>query len=186
MLEVRDGLNPELDSHIWLIHFLFLNSINLDIMGWVNGWNHHKMSLPDQASQTPAEMRFFSMIEHGARGFQATEPPEETLTEDEAASYGIDWAAHRNTNILAHHDASNPVDPLAGNAFLSQEPQEYSIVNVDAPRCPFTPAQVQELREHVAAIPFSGSMHDYRRLWIEALGICVGIDQRHRVAEELV
>ncbi|CAA7270905.1 unnamed protein product [Cyclocybe aegerita] len=35
-LEVHDHLDPDLDLHIWLLHFLFLDTIDQDTIDWAN------------------------------------------------------------------------------------------------------------------------------------------------------
>jgi len=35
-LEVQSDLDPNLLSHIWLLHYLFLDKLNQDITDWAN------------------------------------------------------------------------------------------------------------------------------------------------------
>jgi hypothetical protein len=42
-LEMVGGLDPDINAHIWLLHFLCLSSIDRDAMEWAESWNHHTM-----------------------------------------------------------------------------------------------------------------------------------------------
>jgi hypothetical protein len=55
-LEERHGLQVDLAAHIWLIHHLFLNCLNGDIVEWAEHWNAHVMRLKDQRNATPRDM----------------------------------------------------------------------------------------------------------------------------------
>lgn len=83
-LEYQADLDPDLPSHIWLVvHYLFLEPLNQDITDWANSWNNHKMSIHGQGTKSPAYLRWFSMLEQGARGFIPSNfhPIDETLGE---------------------------------------------------------------------------------------------------------
>src|SRR5262249_8817949 len=67
-LEANEGLDPERPSHIWLLHWLFLDAINQDIAEWVDAWNHHIISLHDGPNRSPVDLFLFGMIEDGPRG----------------------------------------------------------------------------------------------------------------------
>jgi hypothetical protein len=177
-LEFNHGLKNEFPAHIWLIHRLFLNPINADIMDWANSWNNHKMTISGlprgHARKSPHDQRWFSMLENGARGF---EPEDEHLDADEIDEYGIDWDAYDDPMILNHHDSANPVDPLAHNPFVAHEPEEFSIVEVDEPGCLLSASQLDQLNLRLAQIPFGRTIHDHRKLWIEAFALCVQLMQ---------
>ena len=76
-----------------------------------------------------------------------------------------------------HHDNSNQLDPLAHNPFVAHQPEEYSVVDVDEPRCPISPTQLHQFREELAQIPHGQTMHDHRRLWVQAFTICTRLMQ---------
>src|SRR5437016_4669654 len=42
ILELRHGLNINNSNHIWLLHFLFLPTINQDLTFFAESWNHHR------------------------------------------------------------------------------------------------------------------------------------------------
>jgi len=158
--------------------------LNQDIMDWANSWNNHKMSIrsgPNQGSRSPTDLRWFSMLQDGARGFQPVEPSsfepmDETLDPENIPEYGIDWNAYENDHIQEHHALNNPADPFPNNPFVAHQPEVYSMVNVDETRCPFTDQEYNTFRYHMSLLPdtlrFSQDMNQRKQLWIVALGIC--------------
>ncbi|QRV95011.1 integrase core domain protein [Ceratobasidium sp. AG-Ba] len=105
-LEIYHNLQPDLETHLWLLHYLFLEAINADALKWMEAWNSHTMTLPDQPSRSPRDMWFFGMIEAGSRGLNTIqEECDETALEDIQA-YGIDWDGIDQANMVEH--APNP------------------------------------------------------------------------------
>lgn len=89
-LELHDGLMPDIEAHVWLLHHLFLPSINEDALEWAESWNQHTMTIRGERQRSPLDMFYFGMIEHGVRGFsECQEPVDEQI--DDPTSYGIDW-----------------------------------------------------------------------------------------------
>jgi hypothetical protein len=102
LLELHDGLNVNLDAHVWLLHHLFLLSINKDINQWVATWNNHVLSRHSKAHRTPYNMYLVGMIENGLCGVFLSNTATDDFdaaTEDDYAAYGIDWddLNHRRT-----------------------------------------------------------------------------------------
>ncbi|KAJ6600822.1 hypothetical protein B0H10DRAFT_1715691, partial [Mycena sp. CBHHK59/15] len=107
-LEYSNSLRPDLDAHICLLHHLFLAAINQDAADWARTWNEHKLRFDSERTRSPRDMFFFGMIENGLRGFE--DMPEEVLDDDnidDLDAYGVDWEDLNNTDIMAHHTASN-------------------------------------------------------------------------------
>ncbi|KAG6380631.1 hypothetical protein JVT61DRAFT_4997 [Boletus reticuloceps] len=57
-------LDPSDARHLWLLHFLFLDQLNIDCEQFQNDWNHHSVSKRGH-DQSPLDMRFLSQIQHG-------------------------------------------------------------------------------------------------------------------------
>ncbi|KAK0474593.1 hypothetical protein IW261DRAFT_1341498 [Armillaria novae-zelandiae] len=72
-LECSHSLNPLLNRHIWLLHFLFLGKIDGDCQKWANHWNNHKLSLHGH-SASPLQIWMESQLLHGARGLEHLMP----------------------------------------------------------------------------------------------------------------
>jgi hypothetical protein len=47
-LEFYDALDHNSDSHIWLLHYLFLPAINYDALEWAESWNMHVLSIRNE------------------------------------------------------------------------------------------------------------------------------------------
>ncbi|KAJ7686737.1 hypothetical protein B0H14DRAFT_2224262, partial [Mycena olivaceomarginata] len=89
-LEINHGLNPRSPSDIWLLHYLFLESINEDVLEWSQSWNSHKLQIKGEQKHSPRNMFVFSMVQDGLRGLQQIfEPVDEVV--DDIVSYGVDW-----------------------------------------------------------------------------------------------
>ncbi|KAH7907470.1 hypothetical protein BJ138DRAFT_1014449 [Hygrophoropsis aurantiaca] len=173
-LEFGCGLNPDNPALIWLLHHLFLRTINVDVLEWANSWNHHKMSVPGHGRSSPLELKWFSMLENGARGFQPHDyhVPEEQLEEDQIAEYGIDWDAYHDSHVLAHHDNTNAPDLLINNPFMAYQPERLNDIQVDEPNCPLNGQQLSQLHAHLAQWTDDGTMNSRKVLWTEALVFC--------------
>lgn len=126
------------------------------------------------ARKSPKDQRFFSMLQNGTRGF---EPPPEEIAPEQIDEYGVDWLTYGQSRILAHHDEANEPDILAGNPFVAHDPEEYSIVEVDAPGCPLTEDELHTLDMHLGQFPRTSKTEDFRRLWVEGLSKCAQLTQ---------
>lgn len=51
-LERLHGLDRQNPAHLWLLHVLFLDSINDDAQRFVDEWNHHPLST--EKNQSPS------------------------------------------------------------------------------------------------------------------------------------
>lgn len=187
-LEVQSDLHPNLPSHIWLLHYLFLDKLNQDIMDWANTWNNHKMHIPGVGTRSPTDLRWFSMLQDGARGFvpsesaaQYFEPLEDTVPPNEVAEYGTDWDVYHNRQIHDHHSANNSADTFAENPFISHYPDNFNVVDVQESRCPFTLEELNLFNHNLSLLPeslrFSRELPSLKQLWILALEICKQIKE---------
>jgi hypothetical protein len=175
-LELHDGLMPDVEAHVWLLHHLFLPSINEDALEWAESWNQHTMAIRGERQRSPLDMFYFGMIEQGVRGFSdCQEPVDEEV--DDPASYGIDWGDLNNSRILHHHQQENLPDAIGNdNPFLTHQPHEDQLTQVIVPEagCPLSADQLHYLNVQLDAQPDieSKSMHSRRLLWIVAHDLC--------------
>ncbi|KAJ6457388.1 hypothetical protein C8R45DRAFT_1056388 [Mycena sanguinolenta] len=109
MLEVRYGLDINNVAHIWLLHFLFLGTINSQLAFFAGAWNQHRIQMRGSTNRSPTDMFVFDMFINGVRGDQLP-PEEEGLNEDELEIYGIDWQGLREDGILHSQAQNNPRD----------------------------------------------------------------------------
>ncbi|KAF5390468.1 hypothetical protein D9757_005167 [Collybiopsis confluens] len=58
-------LNRKNPSHLWLIHYLFLDIINNDCNQFQNEWNVHPISGKEGKDKSPHDKRWLGMVKHG-------------------------------------------------------------------------------------------------------------------------
>ncbi|EIM83911.1 uncharacterized protein STEHIDRAFT_62067 [Stereum hirsutum FP-91666 SS1] len=174
---IEHALDPERAAHIWLLHHLFLASINADATDWVATWNSHPITGRGvQRQASPQEMYLMGMAELGARGLDYITADDQVVTED-PTGYGIDWEVHGNPTLLAHHLENNPQEWESENPFASAgSPDRLSDVPCEPPNCPFTPQEVAILdRELYAEFGTSLASRDMivrKAVWIHAVMSC--------------
>ncbi|KAF9060018.1 hypothetical protein BDP27DRAFT_1164585, partial [Rhodocollybia butyracea] len=106
-LEAEWGLQPDLDAHIWLLHYIFLPAINDDVLDWAEAWNHHTMTFDGEERQrSPRDMYFFGILQEDASGL--LEHLEEEI--EDLVHYGVDWHDMANPELLNHHNQYNTND----------------------------------------------------------------------------
>ncbi|KAF8169970.1 hypothetical protein K438DRAFT_2061381 [Mycena galopus ATCC 62051] len=104
-LEVQYGLDINNVAHIWLLHLLFLGTINTQLTFFAESWNQHRIQIRNGANWCPTDMFVFDMYVNGVHGDQLPQE-EEDLGKDKLEVYGIDWQGLCNNNIL-HSQAQN-------------------------------------------------------------------------------
>lgn len=171
-LEINHGLNPRSPGDIWLLHHLFLLSINEDALEWAEAWNSHKLQIKGERKRSPRDMFLFSMVQDGPRGIShMVEAVDEPV--DDPSSYGVDWHVTEEPRLMRHLLRENPQEWENENPFHTP-PTQLSDVPCEPPNCPFTPAQVEvldrTLSERVNLT--SRDMLIRRMVWREAFNIC--------------
>ncbi|KAJ7206204.1 hypothetical protein C8J57DRAFT_1614935 [Mycena rebaudengoi] len=174
-LEANHGLNPTCPGHIWLLHHLFLASVNRDAQDWAEAWNSHQLTINRQRERSPRDLFLFGMLREGPRGlslFTAGEEEEEEI--EDLNEYGVDWEVTSDPELMAHLLKNNvqEVSHAADDPFASTStPANLSEVLCEPPGCPFTPAQLQLLDTRLAASVdlFSRNMSVRRVTWQTAL-----------------
>ncbi|KAK7696059.1 hypothetical protein QCA50_000700 [Cerrena zonata] len=166
-LESTAGLNVDSDEHIWLIHYLFLEELNAEILVWAEVWNNHKITTPGIGSKSPKELKLWSITLHGTRGI--TDP----IPEGELSEYGIDWDDHDNPALAAHHDRFNPTNAQVNGPLVTQRPEAHTVVEVEEPNCPLHATQLAGLTEYLQSL--GDTYHDRKMRWILALAFCRGL-----------
>ncbi|KAJ6486652.1 hypothetical protein C8R45DRAFT_1097945 [Mycena sanguinolenta] len=94
-VSVNHGLNLSINVHIWLLHHLFLNSINEDAQEWADTWNSPDLQICGECTRSPCDIFLLSMIQdspHDLKHF--IDPPEEAV--EDPSTYGVDWDCKRN------------------------------------------------------------------------------------------
>jgi hypothetical protein len=137
-LEIHHGLNINNSHHIWLLHLLFLPTINQQLSFFAESWNQHRIQIRNGPNRSPADMFGFDMFVHGIRGAQL--PPADNMTLEELEVFGIDWPAFREDRLLqslrdnapAQEEASSWIGQTGPPAHLNEVPLDAPDVDVPA------------------------------------------------------
>ncbi|KAJ7470039.1 hypothetical protein B0H11DRAFT_1731043 [Mycena galericulata] len=171
-LEVNHGLNPTQPAHIWLLHHLFLPSINADAQEWAEAWNSHNLQIRGERTRSPQDMFTFSMFQDGPRGLERlVEPIDEVV--DDPQTYGVDWQVADDPHLMDHLLRENPQEWEEHNPFASG-PETHAHVPCEPPNSPFSREQITLLDQQLEAVVNvrSRSMGVRRLVWKEAFRIC--------------
>lgn len=183
LLETFYGLNHNNPAHIWLLHHLFLEPLNREISAWAQAWNshviqHRRSERRGQKNRSPADMFLFGMLERGPRGLHSVashNPTPVEPTEDELASYGVDWEEHQRADVMDHLLQRDPQEWEDDNPFqLVSTPSTLNEVICEAPNCPLSAEQVHLLDAQLDEL-FDMSTSDMamrRTIWQRSLSIC--------------
>ena len=169
-LEANAGLQPDLPQHIWLLHHLFLPSVNQDAQEWAEAWNAHDITVAGSTPQSPREMFIFGMLEHGGRGM-------EQLSGDYAdnlALYGVDWETYQDDRLMHHFYHNNP-DERDTSFSSTAAPAHLAEVQFDHPISPFLtddPVEYLDSQLRARVDVQSRDMNVRRLVWEIALETC--------------
>ncbi|KAJ7892446.1 hypothetical protein B0H13DRAFT_2234788 [Mycena leptocephala] len=133
LLEIRHGLNINNVAHIWLLHFLFLRTINTQLSFFAEAWNQHRIQIRHSTNRSPTDMFVFDMFANGVRGDQLP-AKEENLSEEELEVYGIDWQGLHDDNLL-QSQAQNNSTAEGSSSWIGRTgpPPDLSQVHVQPP-----------------------------------------------------
>ncbi|KAH8804052.1 hypothetical protein DL96DRAFT_1671996 [Flagelloscypha sp. PMI_526] len=183
-LELHHDFDPDNSAHLWLLHFLFLDSIDRDAQEWQETWNSHRLRLQHERDRSPRDLFIFGMVENGIRGFElGTEPVNEDVEDPE--SYGVDWQDLQNPTLLAHHQEQNPMNAEQENNPFGSVTSHLPAVEVVPPNCPLRLEDVNTMNqtlEREFGHRGTRNMDIRRQVWVRALEICntLGIANRRR------
>ena len=122
-------------------------------------------------------MFLFSMVQDGPRGIHVRHEPVNDVVDD-PATYGVDWEAADDPQLMAHLLEHNPQQRDETNPFQAA-PLTLSDVPCEAPGCPFSAEDVlllqTKLAEHRQLDLSSQNMQMRRLVWVIALDTCKDI-----------
>lgn len=172
MLELRHGLNINNSNHIWLLHFLFLHTINQQLDFFAAAWNQHQMQSRHGPNRRPADYFLFDMHVHGVRGMQLPPSDAEPLTDAELEVFGIDWDGLRQENLLRSRDSNNSTNEGDGSWIRqSGPPENLNEVPLEAPAGPFGADELILLENHLSIYAGAVESSEVAILWSTALGL---------------
>jgi hypothetical protein len=166
-LELRHGLDINNVNHIWLLHHLFLHTINDRLAFFAESWNNHRIQIRGGPNRTPVDLFGFDMYVHGVRGDQL---PEAVLTDEELEVYGVDWEGLQDEQLLRSQRANNSMQE-GWSSWIGRTgpPENLNDVTVDSPSGLLSPHEVDALDQ---ALPWMGvgQQADVIDLWNHRLG----------------
>jgi len=172
-LELQHGLDINSTHHIWLLHFLFLPTINQQLSFFAESWNQHRIQIRLGPNRSPADMFGFDMLVHGIRGSQLQ--PEEPLSAEELEVFGVDWAALRDERVISSVRNSVPAEREGdGSSWIGQvgPPAHLNEVAVDPPFVDMEGSQLQLFEETVARWSTqAGANITIPNLWLYGLAL---------------
>ena len=178
MLEVHHGLDINNANHIWLLHYLFLNTINAQLEFFAESWNHHVIQIRGGPNRSPADMFGFDMFTQGVRGSQLPPTPVDTtvMTDEELEVFGVDWEGLRNDTLLQSREANNSSSEGTSSWLgRSGPPEHLNEVPVEAPTGIFTAEELTWVDSTLAHMTGAVDDVDVARLWVEALALAHSI-----------
>jgi hypothetical protein len=159
-LEGHHGLIADSAGHIWLLHHLFLNILNEELLEWAEHWNTHTMRLKHEGNKSPRQMFMMGLRE-------CLMDAEDEVGED-PEPFGIDHEALEDGALIDH------MMDREDNPFENHVPDRFNEVRCEPPNCPLGPAEMQRL-DATLAQEFdmaTKSMEIRRIIWDRALGLC--------------
>ncbi|KAJ7572401.1 hypothetical protein C8J56DRAFT_792999 [Mycena floridula] len=147
MLELRHGLDINNVNHIWLLHYLFLPTINVQLEFLAEAWNHHHLQMSNGPDRSPIDMFTFDMLVHGVRG------DELELTEEEIEAFGVDWDGLTNDVVRESERANNPRGEPGAGSWVGRigPPPRLNEVILEPPEQVFEDDRLQGLHDAVSA-----------------------------------
>ena len=172
-LELHHGLDINNQNHIWLLHTLFLHILNSQLGLFAQGWNSHRIQIRGGPNRSPEDMFGFDMMSNGIRGDFISD----SLSDEELETYGIDWAAFRDEQVLrsVRENVTEPASSWIGQAGpppnLNEVPLFSPAGPVSASGYPGTGSSEQFLQELWAVFVADGSEVTIPLAWSRALAI---------------
>lgn len=165
-LELHHSLDINNSNHIWLLHHLFLPTINAQLTLFAEGWNQHTMQICDGPNHSPFDVFFFDQFAQGIQGHQL--PPEE-LSAEKLEVYGVDWEGLQDDTLL--HSLHEQGRDEGSSSWIGRvgPPDNLGSVELEGPDAPLSPAQVQELDAYLAPLMGATQDHEVAALWQHGL-----------------
>lgn len=156
-------------SHLWLLHFLFLPTINTQLHFFAESWNQHRIQIDNGPNHSLIDMFGFNMHIHGVRGMQLVED----LSPKELEVFGVDWQALQDEALMNSCEQNNSQDE-AGHSWIDQRgpPPHLNEVAVETPEGPLRADKQEYLQQELQMFIGSADSDDIVYLWTQGLAIC--------------
>lgn len=167
LLEMHHGLDINNPNHIWLLHHLFLATINAALAFFADSWNLHRLHIRDGPNRTPVDMFSFDMLTNGVRGSDILS---DTMPEDELEVFGVDWEGLQDEQLLGSIYARN-IQSENSDSWVGQvgPPPHMNEISVDAPQGPLTAPEVDVINNAVGEYIGQGDDDSVIVIWTTGL-----------------
>lgn len=164
LLEICYGLDINNAAHIWLLHFLFLGTINTQLAFFCGSVE------PASHSNAPFSQSLpHRHVCHGVRG-DCLPPEEEGMDAEELEVYGINWRGLRDNGVLRSQSQNNSSaegsSPWVGHV---GPPPDLSQVVVQHPPGTLTDEEATHLYNSFSPLFGSADADEIVLLWAQAL-----------------
>lgn len=165
-LELHHGLDINNTHHIWLLHLLFLPTINQELTFFAESWNQHRIQIRNGPNRSPADLFGFDMLVHGIRGSQLGSGPNDNMTEEELEVFGVDWEGLREDNILQSlRRNAVPHEPPTSWIGRVGPPEHLNEVNLEPPMLSIPAEQLNILDEELNSWALTMGNISIESLW---------------------
>jgi len=167
-LELHHGLDINNTHHIWLLHYLFLQTLNEQLSFFAESWNQHQMQICGGPNRSPADMFGFDMLVHGLRG----DYPDTIMTDEELEVYGVDWAALQNEQLLESARQSGQQNTGSSSRIRQAGPPDnLNEVPLFPPDAPYADTHSDFDRRMMAWFAEEGCNSNISGIWNYGLGL---------------
>ncbi|KAJ7120403.1 hypothetical protein C8R44DRAFT_623637 [Mycena epipterygia] len=130
VFEFHHGLDVNNVNHIWLLHHIFLPTINDQLTFFAQSWNEHKIQIRDGPNRSPADLFGFDTLVHGARGHALVDE----LPEEELEVYGVNWEGLHDDALLQSQRNNNRAES-GWNSWIGRTgpPEHLNEVPIESP-----------------------------------------------------
>ncbi|KAJ3765554.1 hypothetical protein FB446DRAFT_655116 [Lentinula raphanica] len=166
-LEVRHYLDNNNPNHIWLLQYLFMDTINQALAFWAESWNNHRITQRDGPSRSPEDMWGFDMLVHGIRGNSLDDF---AMTDQELEVFGIDWEGLEDQDLVQSL-RQNYVHEEGASTWLGRHgpPPALNEVQVEPPSELMTTTDIEALGALLQPNSPIANLNDVVRVWNIAL-----------------
>ena len=197
-LELQYGLDINNPSHIWLLHHLFLPTLNSQLSFFADAWNQHRIQIRNGPNRSPADMFGFDMLANGVRGYRlpiefggetpqfphhslpnlptssqstsSTSEAGESLPDEEIEIFGVDWEA-LDDNTVRQNIMANNISNGDGSSWIRRNgpPAQLGGIELDGPEQPLTQHQIEQLNNAVSGWVGYVDIESIINLWVQGL-----------------
>ncbi|KAJ3730382.1 hypothetical protein C8R42DRAFT_568622, partial [Lentinula raphanica] len=166
-LEAHHYLDINNPNHIWLLQYLFMDTINQALAFWAESWNNHRITQRDGPSRSPEDMWGFDMLVHGIRGNSLNDF---AMTDQELELFGIDWEGLEDEDLVQSL-RQNYVHEEGASTWLGRHgpPPVLNEVQVEPPSDLMTTADIEALGALLQLNSPIVNQNDVVRVWNIAL-----------------